>query len=120
MKRACPKKSAASASLSSRARPIACSVTISSFVSLTLSPALCAILLKPEDAKPDWFTRMWNFLFGWFFRGFNWLFEKVIGGYTGTIRRLVRLGAVVMLFYVGMLALTYFGFNVVPVGFIPQ
>ncbi len=99
---------------------IACSVTISSFVSLTLSPALCAILLKPEDAKPDWFTRMWNFLFGWFFRGFNWVFDKVIGGYTGAVRRLVRLSLIAMLFYVGMLALTWFGFRVVPAGFIPQ
>ena len=63
---------------------IAGSVAISGVVSLTLSPALCAILLKFHGAKPDWFARIWNLLFGWFFRGFNWLFDKV-GGYTGFV-----------------------------------
>ena len=66
---------------------IAGSVAISGLVSLTLSPALCALLLKSHGAKPDWFTRIWNLLFGWFFKGFNWLFDKVVGGYTGFVRR---------------------------------
>ena len=98
---------------------IAGSVAISGVVSLTLSPALCAILLKSHGAKPDWFTRIWNRLFGWFFRGFNWLFDKVVGGYTGFVRRLIRMTIVALVFYVLLLGLAWFGFQVVPGGFIP-
>src|SRR5258705_6593254 len=56
---------------------IAVSTVLSAFNSLTLSPALAALLLRPKEAKPDLFTRMLNFLFGWFFRAFNWTFDKV-------------------------------------------
>jgi multidrug efflux pump subunit AcrB len=54
---------------------IAVSTLISAFNSLTLSPALCAILLQPHGAPPDRFTCALNFLFGWFFRAFNRVFE---------------------------------------------
>ncbi|MEM6820443.1 MAG: multidrug efflux RND transporter permease subunit [Verrucomicrobiota bacterium] len=99
---------------------IAGSVSLSSIVSLSLSPALGAILLKPKSAKPDWFTRIWNFMFGWFFRAFNWVFEKITAGYTGLVRRLVRLSFIGLFVYGGMLFLTWIGFNNVPSGFIPQ
>src|SRR5437016_1752586 len=45
---------------------IAISTLISTFNSLTLSPALCALLLKPRDARQDFFTRFLNGIFGWF------------------------------------------------------
>src|SRR5258707_825200 len=48
---------------------IAVSTLISAFNSLTLSPALCALLLQPHHARSDWFTRLLNGAFGWFFRG---------------------------------------------------
>ncbi len=99
---------------------IAVSTVISAIVSLTLSPALGALLLQPREAKPDWFTRLWNFLFGWLFRGFNYVFDRVVGGYTAAVRRLVRLGFIVLLVFAGLLALTWFGFQRVPVGFIPE
>lgn len=99
---------------------IAGSVIISTFVSLSLSPALGALLLRPTSGKADAFTKAYMFLFGWFFKSFNWLFEKVTLGYTGVIRRLVRLGFAVLIVYGGILALTFLGFNKVPVGFIPQ
>ncbi|MEM6899777.1 MAG: multidrug efflux RND transporter permease subunit [Pseudomonadota bacterium] len=99
---------------------IAGSVIISTFVSLSLSPALGALLLRPSDGKADAFTKVYMFLFGWFFKGFNWLFEKVTLGYTGVIRRIVRLGFAVVIIYGGILGLTFFGFTKVPVGFIPQ
>ncbi len=99
---------------------IAGSVIISTFVSLSLSPALGAALLRPTNAKPDWFTRIYMFLFGWFFKGFNWIFNKATLGYTGIIRRIVRLGFAVIILYAGILALTWMGFSKVPVGFIPQ
>lgn len=99
---------------------IAGSVVISTIVSLSLSPALAAVLLRPTDAKPDLFTRAYMFLFGWFFKGFNWIFDKVTLGYTGIVKRVVRMGVIVLLVYGGLLALTWFGFGRVPVGFIPQ
>jgi hydrophobe/amphiphile efflux-1 (HAE1) family protein len=99
---------------------IAGSVIISTFVSLSLSPALAALILRPSNAKPDWFTRIYMLLFGWFFRGFNWIFDKATLGYTGIVRRVVRFGFAALMLYVGILALTWFGFSKVPVGFIPQ
>ena len=98
---------------------IAGSVAISGLVSLTLSPALCALLLKSHGARPDWFTRVWNLLFGWFFKGFNWLFDKVVGGYTGFVRRLIRMTLVALAFYMLLLGLAWVGFQIVPGGFIP-
>ena len=56
---------------------------------------------------------------GWFFRGFNRAFNSVAHGYASLVRRIVRFAAVILLIYVGLLALTWFGFKVVPGGFIP-
>ncbi|MGF1449363.1 MAG: efflux RND transporter permease subunit [Opitutales bacterium] len=98
---------------------IAGSVVLSSVVSLTLSPALGAILLRPKDAKPDAFTRLYMFLFGWFFRGFNWVFERLSSGYTGTVKGLLRRVWIVGVVYGVALILTAFGFFRVPGGFIP-
>src|SRR2546422_557587 len=50
---------------------IAFSTLLSAFNSLTLSPALAALLLQPKDARPDWFSRALNLTLGWFFRLFN-------------------------------------------------
>jgi multidrug efflux pump len=98
---------------------IAGSVIISTIVSLSLSPALSAILLRPSNAPQDRFTRTYMFLFGWFFKGFNWGFDKFTRGYTGIVRRIVRFGFAALLVYAGLLALTWMGFNKVPSGFIP-
>lgn len=99
---------------------IAVSTVISAFNSLTLSPALSALLLRPHGAPPDRFQRVIDFLFGWFLRGFNRLFDRAIDGYQSLTRRLLRLSAVALLVYAGLLALTLFGFRKVPEGFIPQ
>ena len=98
---------------------IAGSVAISGPVSLTLSPALCALLLKSHGARQDWFTRVWNLLFGWFFKGFNWVFDKVVGGYTGFVQRLIRMTLVALAFYILLIGLAWVGFQIVPGGFIP-
>ncbi|MEW4568527.1 multidrug efflux RND transporter permease subunit [Tautonia sp. JC769] len=98
---------------------IAVSVSISTFVSLTLSPALCALLLKPRAAKPDPFDRLWNFLFGWFFRGFNWTLDRSTDAYAFLLRRVVRGAAVALVAYVGLMVATGYGFRSVPTGFIP-
>jgi len=166
---------------------IAVSTLISAFNSLTLSPALSALLLKPRkkgsfEAIP-WFgfipfcawlghkagvhwadsalkglhldlpaetldaLRLWgpialgalvglgigllelvlglvgikpiNFLLGWSFRLFNWAFDYGTGVYTQAVAGLLRISAVVIIVYGGLLALTWWGFTHTPTGFIP-
>jgi len=98
---------------------IAVSTVISAFNSLTLSPALSAILLKPHHAKKDWFARGTDFALGWFFRLFNKGFGRTTNGYTRAVAGTVRRGGIALAVYAGLLALTWFGFKTVPTGFIP-
>jgi multidrug efflux pump len=98
---------------------IAFSTLISAFNSLTLSPALCAILLQPHHEREDWFARLLEGGFGWFFRGFNRAFGRGTQAYSGMVRRLIRASVAVLVVYLGLIALTYFGFKKVPSGFIP-
>jgi multidrug efflux pump len=98
---------------------IAVATLISAFNSLTLSPALAVLLLKPHSAKKDLIARGLDLLLGWFFRLFNNAFGAATNAYASIVRRLLRLAAVVLLVYVGLLVLTALGFKTVPVGFIP-
>jgi multidrug efflux pump len=97
---------------------IAVSTIISAFNSLTLSPALCGVLLRHE-VKESAFNRVLDRAVGWFFRGFNRAFEHVAHGYARVVRRIVRYSVVALLVYLGLVALTALGFKVVPSGFIP-
>jgi multidrug efflux pump len=171
---------------------IAASTIISAFNSLTLSPALAALLLKPhghsehghaqQEALPragiaiiggliayffllapvgQWFgievgghghsaadttahtspAQLWalragvfavgaiagwlasflvNGLLGAFFRAFNWFFDVTINVYGRLVAGLLRVSAIALLVYGGLMVLTYWGFQVVPVGFIPE
>jgi hydrophobe/amphiphile efflux-1 (HAE1) family protein len=99
---------------------IAVSTAFSAFNSLTLSPALARILLKPRGAKPDLLTRLLNLLLGWFFRLFNVAFSASTAAYVRVVGFLLRISAVALLIYAGLLVLTYWEFNRVPTGFIPQ
>ncbi|HXW75262.1 MAG TPA: multidrug efflux RND transporter permease subunit [Steroidobacteraceae bacterium] len=98
---------------------IAISTVISAFNSLTLSPALASLLLKPHDAKPDVLTRMMSALLGRFFQRFNRGFARAGDGYSGALRLTMRHGAVALAIYAGLIVLTWFGLNAVPGGFIP-
>ncbi|HQX49667.1 MAG TPA: multidrug efflux RND transporter permease subunit [Planctomycetaceae bacterium] len=98
---------------------IAISTVISTINSLTLSPALAALLLRPRHAKKDLLTRLLDFLFGWFFRAFNYCVSKTIGGYAFATSRLLRVPLLVLLVYCGLMGLTWFGFHALPSGFIP-
>jgi multidrug efflux pump len=99
---------------------ISFSTLISAFNSLTLSPALAALLLKPREGKQDFLTRALNLLFGWFFNLFNRGLERTTHGYARVLRHVVRLSALALIVYVGLVGLTYVGFTNVPTGFIPQ
>lgn len=86
---------------------IAISTVISAFNSLTLSPALAAVLLKGHHAPKDRFTRFLDRLFGgWLFGPFNRFFVKASNGYVGTVRRIIRGSGIAMLVYAGLMALT--------------
>jgi multidrug efflux pump len=99
---------------------IAVSTVISAFNSLTLSPALAALLLKPHGVRRDWFTVLLDFAFGWFFRLFNKGFEWSTNLYTRIVGLFLRGAVIALLLYVGLLALTGWSFTKVPFGFIPE
>ena len=100
---------------------ISASTVISCFVSLTLSPALCAVLLKPHPtgdahAKPRGFGWILHSLFGRFNAGF----ELLSSGYGKMTARFVRATAIVGIVYVGLIGLTGFQMARMPTGFIPE
>lgn len=99
---------------------IAVSTIISAFNSLTLSPALCALLLKPHGAKKDIFQRLIDLLFGWFFKIFEFIFRWITRAYTATVAKLVRFAFITLLLYGGLLYTAWIGFSKVPSGFIPN
>src|SRR5262245_52771772 len=99
---------------------IAAATIISAFNSLTLSPALCALMLGPHGAGKDRFARLWDLALGWFVRLFNRGFTFSSHAYAGGVRRAIRLAAIVLVGYVGLLLLTGTMFRAVPTGFIPQ
>ncbi|HEX4243212.1 MAG TPA: efflux RND transporter permease subunit [Steroidobacteraceae bacterium] len=99
---------------------IASSTVISAFNSLTLSPALSAVLLRPRGAPPDRVTVLLNRSLGWFFRPFNRFFGRASGGYVGTVGRLLRSSSIALFVYGGLIALTWLGFAHTPTGFVPQ
>jgi multidrug efflux pump len=98
---------------------IAIATLISAFNSLTLSPALASLLIKPGHAKKDLLTRLIDMLLGWFFHLFNRTFDWGIARYGSVVRRLLRVSGLVLVVYVGLLGLTWFMFQKVPAGFIP-
>jgi len=98
---------------------IAASTLISTFNSLTLSPALAAMLLKPRNAQPDVFQRGINKVLGGFFRLFNRGFESASERYGHGVRRLTGIRLVVLCIFVGLLVCTWGIFRLVPGGFIP-
>jgi hydrophobe/amphiphile efflux-1 (HAE1) family protein len=98
---------------------IAISTVISAFNSLTLSPALSALLLRGHHEKKDWLTKLTDALFGWFFRPFNRFFDWASRTYTGMVRRVIRFSFLAMLLYVGLVVLSGYTFTKIPTGFVP-
>ena len=101
------------------ATTIAISTVISAINSLTLSPALAAMLLKDHHAPKDRLTRMIDTLFGWLFRPFNRFFQRSAHGYESLVGRTLRRRGAVFAVYLLLLAGAGFMFHTVPGGFIP-
>jgi multidrug efflux pump len=87
---------------------IAISTVISALNSLTLSPALAALLLKPQHGEKNWF-----------FRGFNRVFKRGAGAYSGGVTRVIGRKALMMALYLVLIGATYGLFKAVPGGFVP-
>jgi multidrug efflux pump len=98
---------------------IAISTVISAFNSLTLSPALCAVLLKDHKAPKDWFARFMEKALGWFFGPFNRIFAWAGNKYSAGVGSVMRKSVVALVVYGGLVALTAWSFNKVPTGFVP-
>ncbi|HMO86512.1 MAG TPA: efflux RND transporter permease subunit, partial [Lacipirellulaceae bacterium] len=99
---------------------IAVSTFFSAVNSLTLSPALCALLLKPKDQQRDPLSLLLNLTLGWFFKLFNRGFTAASDIYARTVGLLLRVSVIVLAVYGGLLYLTYESFTRVPIGFIPS
>lgn len=99
---------------------ITVSTIISSINSLTLSPALAALLLKDDKQKKDWLSRGIDRVFATsVFAPFNQAFKVGERVYAVAIRKVVRYGAIVMVLYIGLLGVTYQQFQTTPTGYVP-
>ncbi|HEY4146008.1 multidrug efflux RND transporter permease subunit [Pinirhizobacter sp.] len=98
---------------------IAISTVISAFNSLTLSPALSALLLKGHDAKKDKLSILLERGLGWLFRPFNRMFVRASNGYVGGVKRVLGKGSAALVLYAGLVVLAFAGFAHVPTGFVP-
>ena len=98
---------------------IAISTVISAFNSLTLSPALASRLLLPRGAPRDRLQRAADRLLGWFFRLFNRVFTRAAGAYSTGVSRVLRVSAIALIVYLGLVGLAALGLAKVPRGFVP-
>jgi multidrug efflux pump len=98
---------------------IAISTVISAFNSLTLSPALCAVLLKDHHAPKDWLWRGMEKSLGWFFHPFNRVFAWAGVKYAAGVGGVLRKSAIALVLYGGLVLLTGWSFDKVPTGFVP-
>lgn len=101
------------------AMTIAISTVISAFNSLTLSPALTALLLRSHDAKEDLVTRAMNRVLGPFFRWFNRIFQRGSDSYGHGVKGALRHKGSMLILYAVLLGMTVFIGKVVPGGFVP-
>ena len=99
---------------------IAISTVISAINSLTLSPALAALLLRSHDAPKDALTRIMDASLGWLFRAFNWVFGRGTEAYRGGVTGVISRKALAMGIYLALIAVTFGLFKAVPDGFVPS
>jgi multidrug efflux pump len=99
---------------------IAISTVISAINSLTLSPALAALLLKGHGAPKDLLTRVLDRVLGWLFRGFNRFFNAGATAYSGGVTRVIGRKSAMMGLYLVLAGVGALLFHIVPGGFVPQ
>ena len=100
---------------------IAASTIISCFVSLTLSPALCALLFRPhqtEHARPG--ASILRRAMAWFFAAFNRGFERLSAAYGRLTARLIRGALAMLVVYAALIGVAGWQFGRAPTGFIPE
>ncbi len=98
---------------------IAISAVISAINSLTLSPALAAVLLKPHDAKPDKLGRLIDSVLGRFFQWFNAKFRRAGDRYGRVVQSNMNHSVRLIILYAGLIGIACLAFRSVPGGFIP-
>jgi multidrug efflux pump len=98
---------------------IAISTVISAINSLTLSPALAALLLQPHGSRPDRLQRLIDLLLGWFYRPFNRVFTRGSRGYARGIAGVLGHKSAALLVYAVLIGVTALLFARVPTGFVP-
>jgi hydrophobe/amphiphile efflux-1 (HAE1) family protein len=99
---------------------VAVATLISVAVSLTLSPALAAILMKDHDPKHDLPVKWYKSPIRAFFNGFNSALEGFSNRYGWFVGKTIRMGAIMLFVYAGLMIFTVFQFDRVPTGFIPS
>ncbi len=98
---------------------ISAAVIISGFNSLTLSPAMAAVLLKPQGAPAGTTGKVINFLCGWIFRPFNRVFARGAASYGRSTERNLGRGGRLTIIYGLLIVVAFMGFRSVPGGFVP-
>jgi len=98
---------------------IAFASILSAICSLTLSPAMSALLLKSHDTEPDAVQRFIDRSLGWFFRPFNRTFGNLSERYQRGVQKLLRASVIGLLIYGGLVLLAGIGFAKAPGGFVP-
>ena len=88
---------------------ISVATVFSSINALTLSPALCGVILRQSTGKQNWF-----------FRAFNFGMNKTTSGYHAAVRFAIRKAAIGLVLFAGMTVLAMYGFMRLPTGFVPQ
>ncbi len=101
------------------AATIAISTVISAFNSLTLSPALAALLLRPHDAPKDGVMKLMDKLFGRFFHWFNCFFQRRSESYGRGVSGILKRKSAALLVYALLLGATALLFSRIPSGFVP-
>ncbi|MEM6668375.1 MAG: multidrug efflux RND transporter permease subunit [Pseudomonadota bacterium] len=96
---------------------VATATILSVGVSLTLSPAMAALLLKPKKPKSE--LKLWEKPLAAFFDAFNSRFDRLTRGYSALVKRLVRISALVLVVYGGLMAVGAYQLDRAPKGFVP-
>jgi len=87
---------------------IAATALISAINAVTLKPAQCAVWLRPQNPKKNFF-----------YRGFNYVYDRCAAVYVAVLKRLLRQRTVMMAIFVALVAMTAWWYNRVPTGFLP-